>query len=387
MVRGIYVGIPVAAVLIIMVGRVVFTPNVVNIHQVPEKVPEQNCGPCVVRRHLAPEQTQEQTNSVWANEPRATEPNCTNDLKLLCAWSTDRLRTSVVTSMVFRKATGTAASSHERADFDRGELNKMYESADPRLLKVGIVKLNFPTDGNIHVIPMGGEPYFHRSLRDADMVLDGFLRGDHAPKPGQKWLDFGGSHGRVAQVMAAAYPETSWSVCDPIADTVKWAAAHLPAVSFTVMDQMPPMSGYRDSTFSGIYAISIWSHYSKVPALAWFEEMHRILEPGGLLWFSTHGFQAVNYATLEAAVLHPRREEMVKELYHSGHYYYPMFGAAGDWNSPDGEGGALWGFGAFTPEWLTKYVLNAPDHPWRMEYYGPGANENHQDVFVLSKKK
>lgn len=165
MVRGIYVGIPVAAVLIIMVGRVVFTPNVVNIHQVPEKVPEQNCGPCVVRRHLAPEQTQEQTNSVWANEPRATEPNCTNDLKLLCAWSTDRLRTSVVTSMVFRKATGTAASSHERADFDRGELNKMYESADPRLLKVGIVKLNFPTDGNIHVIPMGGEPYFHRSLR------------------------------------------------------------------------------------------------------------------------------------------------------------------------------------------------------------------------------
>jgi len=341
----------------------------------------------------------------WITQPRKTKKDEQCDPPLLCAWSIDHPRTQAVSLALWHKGSDdankipTAADSIASAAAGKPSfvethlesLNKQYEQQDANFLRrTGIVHLDI--SNAIHVIPMGGEAYFHRSLRDADLILDGFLRNtdtanNFLPAAGQEWLDFGGSHGRIAQIMAAAYPETMWHVVDPIASTVDWAKARLPKLRFSVMtDARPPLTQYRDGQFTGIYALSIWSHYCEEAALVWLKEMHRLLKPGGRLWFSTHSYQALNYAMLDAAPLHPLRHEMMRELYQKGHYYFPMFGTQGDFGVSDQHGGSWWGFGAFTTEWLAANVLNGnPAQRWRLEYYGPGANENHQDVYVLSK--
>jgi SAM-dependent methyltransferase len=326
-----------------------------------------------------------------ARTPRARTEGCAVSLlPLECAWSTDTVRTQLPSLRLYQRWIDGIPNARKAAwdEPHYNRLNSAYQEGDAALLATGIVKLNLPRE--IHVIPTGGEAYFRRSLRDADLVMDGLVRNGVAggePAAGEDWLDFGGSHGRLAQIMAAAYPATTWHVCDPIADTVAWAAARLPTLQFRVMEsQQPPLAHYNDNQFTAVYALSIWSHYSAAAALAWLDEMHRILKPGGRLWFSTHGYQALNFAALEAAAVHGRRDSMMHDLYTQGHYYYPMFGSTGDWGVADGAQGSWWGYGAFTTEWLAAHVLNNPARGnWRLEYYGPGVNEKHQDVYVLSK--
>ena len=267
----------------------------------------------------------------------------------------------------------------------RVHLNNLYERN--KLAKVGLPLLALSSD--IHVIPTGGEPYMRRTLRDADMVLEGFgMAGKWQPQPGEAWLDFGGSHGRITRIMAAAYPNTSWWCTDPIEGSIEYGKKHVPSVNFVKTNQDPPIRVFEDEKFHSVYAVSIWSHYNEAPALAWFREMHRIMAPGGLLWFTTHGFQSINFGMLDAAPQKPHRTGLFDQLYKKGHAFFPMFGSSGDFGLPDGSSaGMKWGWGGFTTEWLAAKVLNGDDRPWKLEYFGPGRSERNQDVYVLRKRK
>jgi len=322
----------------------------------------------------------------WALEAR--EATCGPPANpVVCGWSVVHPAMALATARILKRLDVPRSKVFQDYWKEGGlydKISDMYEAADSKLLALGIRRLDLPTE--IHMIPIGGQRYFNRALRDADMIAEGMYRGGTAPRPGETWLDFGGSHGRVTQVMAAAYPDTKWYACDPLLGTIDWAKKHVPSVSFIQSPQLPPIEDFADSSFSGIYAISIWSHYNEFAALAWFKEMHRLLRGDGKLWISTHGYQAVNFGAFEAAVAHKHREVMVEQLYRKGHWYFPMFGEDGDWGNPDGRGGALWGYGAFTAEWMAKKVLNDVSTPWTLSHFGPGANGEHQDVYVLTKQ-
>ena len=105
-------------------------------------------------------------------------------------------------------------------------------------------------------------------------------------------LDFGCSSGRVVRVLAAAYPDVSWSGCDPIESSIVWARENLPGIEFEVSPVEPPLP-YEDASFDFVFAISIWSHFSAGAALRWWDEMHRMLRPGGHLVLTTHGYQTI----------------------------------------------------------------------------------------------
>lgn len=63
--------------------------------------------------------------------------------------------------------------------------------------------------------------------------------------------------------------------------------------NFTPVGAFPPSSFSRDS-FDVIYLYSVFSHLSEDCHLAWVQEFHRILKPGGILITTTRSYEYLN---------------------------------------------------------------------------------------------
>jgi SAM-dependent methyltransferase len=212
-------------------------------------------------------------------------------------------------------------------------------------------------------------------IYEADLVVDALASVDVVMSTVKSGLDIGCSSGRVVRALAAAYPETRWRGCDPNAPAIEWASENLPGIEFFVNDNAPPLP-LPDGSLDLAYAISIWSHFAPELGLRWFEEMHRLIRPGGHLVCTTHGLTSVAYSAA-----HGRSEEQVKEildaLYRKGSWYAPEFGEEGDWGvvNPD------WGTAFLSPEWMLTHLCPR----WRVLEFAPGRNQENQDVYVLQR--
>lgn len=100
-------------------------------------------------------------------------------------------------------------------------------------------------------------------------------------------LDFGCGCGRVLRQWKNL-PETTLYGTDLNAELVQWCGEHLPFASASVNSAEPPVP-FVGECFDAIYAFSVLTHMPLDTQKRWLREFHRILEPGGLLIFSTHG--------------------------------------------------------------------------------------------------
>jgi SAM-dependent methyltransferase len=211
---------------------------------------------------------------------------------------------------------------------------------------------------------------------EADMVVGALNRAGGDISTVSSALDFGCSSGRVLRVLRAAFSGTTWRGCDPNSAAIAWARANLPGIEFFVSGDAPPL-GMEDGSVDLAYAISIWSHFEPNLGLRWFEEMRRLIAPGGHLVCTTHGLTSIAYyATLELRTLIQARE-IVDSLYEKGWWYAPEFGEEGDW----GVVNPSWGTAFLSPEWMLTQLC--PD--WRVVDFAPGRNQLNQDVYVLQR--
>jgi SAM-dependent methyltransferase len=189
-------------------------------------------------------------------------------------------------------------------------------------------------------------------------------------------LDFGCSSGRLVRVLAAAYPQVRWHGCDPNGPAIEWARSAYPDIHIFLSSNSPPLD-LPDGSLELICAISIWSHFAPALGLRWFDEMRRLLRPGGHLVFTTHGFTAVDFYVRNVLRTVPQSDEIVGGLYKRGWWYAQEFGAQGDWGviNPD------WGTAFLSPEWLLAQLCPA----WRVLQFEPGRNQDNQDVYVLQR--
>src|SRR6201999_2694722 len=104
---------------------------------------------------------------------------------------------------------------------------------------------------------------------------------------------------------------------------------------------------YEAGTFDLVLAISIWSHFDEPAALAWLEEMHRIVAPGGHLALTVHGLQSIAFYAAHAPRPPVQLERIRRALYRHGFWYAAEFGEDGD----HGVVHAQWGSAFMSPEW------------------------------------
>lgn len=213
-------------------------------------------------------------------------------------------------------------------------------------------------------------------LYEADLIADALAgMGVELATLGSA-LDFGCSSGRVVSTLAAAYPDTRWHGCDPNAPAIAWAKESLANIEFFVSGDDPPLP-LPEASLDLVYAISIWSHFAPELGLRWFDEMHRLLRPGGHLLITTHGVTSVAHYALLDLRTPQQSQEIADALYREGAWYAPEFGEEGDWGvvNPD------WGTAFLTPEWLLAKLCPR----WSVREFAPGRNQDNQDVYVLQR--
>jgi SAM-dependent methyltransferase len=213
-------------------------------------------------------------------------------------------------------------------------------------------------------------------LYEADMVVSALHSAGVDIAQAGSGLDFGCSSGRVLRVLAAAWPEIRWSGCDPNQLAVEWAQEQFPAISFFSNAQQPPLP-IDEGALGLAYAISIWSHFAEALGLRWFDEMHRIIRPGGHLVLTTHGPQSVAFYVEQGMRAPAQARDITESLYRHGFWYAAEFGQAGDAGVVNPE----WGTAFLTAEWLLTKLCPR----WRVVEYAPGRNQRNQDVYVLQR--
>jgi SAM-dependent methyltransferase len=217
----------------------------------------------------------------------------------------------------------------------------------------------------------GGDPWL------ADLVAGALARAGGTLPEGAAALDFGCSSARVVRFLAAWRPDMRWIGCDPNAEAIAWAQAHLPQLELFTSPQRPPLP-LDAGSLNLAFAISIWSHFAEGAAHRWLEEMHRLLAPGGVLVFTAHGLGAIGHFVRHGALRHAEASAIARELNARGHAFRAVFGEHGDWGVVDPE----WGQAYLTPEWLVRHALPR----WRLLLYEPARLDGNQDLYVLERR-
>lgn len=199
-------------------------------------------------------------------------------------------------------------------------------------------------------------------------------------EPGGRYLDMGCSSGAAVRYLRAAYPEADWHGCDPVDRAIAWASGHLDGISFRVSPQWPPLP-YDSGAFDGVYAISIWSHFSERAALAWFDEMARIIKPGGVLMFTTHGIVTLDYALKNKWRTHEGILQIASDL-RAGRFRFEDVYVDHEEVKSELESIRDWGDAFIPVSWVARRLLDL----WDLLSFQPGRNQENQDLYLLRRK-
>lgn len=100
-------------------------------------------------------------------------------------------------------------------------------------------------------------------------------------------LDMGCGCGRVLRhwngIVGPRFFGTDYNL-----EAVNWTRQNLPAMKVSTNQLAPPLP-YADKAFDLVYAVSVFTHLPDNLQRAWIQEMHRVLEPGGILILTLSG--------------------------------------------------------------------------------------------------
>jgi SAM-dependent methyltransferase len=113
-------------------------------------------------------------------------------------------------------------------------------------------------------------------------------------------VDFGCGWGRITRFFLREVDGEHLVGLDCLEKAVEWNRSTNRWSRFELVDPLPP-SGLPDQSADVIYAYSVFSHLSETVHLAWLQDFHRALRPGGLMVVTTRPRRFVTRAERERA--------------------------------------------------------------------------------------
>lgn len=299
-------------------------------------------------------------------------------------------RRHIVSRGLFDRITAASIAQFELFLADRPELKQALDQAPAEHYRREVLRLgnyylpeHFNRDTGLSafsppqaVHAMVREEVFCGDLYYCDLVTEAMHGAGREILPGRRYLDFGCSSGRVVKTLAAYYSQARFFGCDPLQGAIDWASQNLPGISFSCSGTEPPLD-YPDAYFDMIYAISIWSHYGQSSGHKWLREMHRILQSGGLLVWTTHGIGSLLYYHQQAAMSAADIRYALGKVLNEGFCFLDVFAGHGDWGLKQAE----WGQAFINPVYVLRELLAG----YKLVLFLPRRAENNQDVYVFEK--
>jgi len=130
--------------------------------------------------------------------------------------------------------------------------------------------------------------YQAMGLADAKLVAE--LIVVHHSGPLRRVCEWGCGPGRVIRHVRAALdmPDLELVATDVDQRCVAWCGSHLPDIRFLANQLHPPLP-LDTAGVDCLYALSVFTHLSEPAHAGWMEELLRVVRPGGLIIFTTHG--------------------------------------------------------------------------------------------------
>ena len=128
--------------------------------------------------------------------------------------------------------------------------------------------------------------YWHGGQATAEWLVASL--GRHLPLADARLLEWGCGPGRLIRHLSALVPGATIFGTDYNPATIAWCRAHLPGIHFAHNQLLPPLP-FADGFVDAAYAISIFTHLSAAAHRQWWAELVRVVRPGGLVLFTSHG--------------------------------------------------------------------------------------------------
>lgn len=101
-------------------------------------------------------------------------------------------------------------------------------------------------------------------------------------------LDWGCGPSRITRHLQKLIATASIYASDPNIETILWNQKNIPNIRFEVQEKYPPLP-FRDAYFDLVIGFSVLTHIPSQDQWKWLHEIHRVLQPNGIAWLTTHG--------------------------------------------------------------------------------------------------
>lgn len=202
--------------------------------------------------------------------------------------------------------------------------------------------------------------YFADGRRSAE-CLRGLVRQWLPDKSSGRLLEFAAGYGCVTRhLLAEGLP--GWEIA--CADIHDEAVLFLQRLGARAMPSASRPEDLRLHSFDVVFALAFFSHMPDITFSRWLARLYETVLPGGLLIFTTHGYQS---------------------LPHLGN---PVFNRQGYWFKSDSEQLDLpreeYGLMAVTPAYVCERIKALPGGP-QIAVFNEGLWWNHQDLWVIRR--
>ncbi len=178
-------------------------------------------------------------------------------------------------------------------------------------------------------------------------------------------LDWGCGPARITRHLRKNAKEASIYACDPNMGTIVWNQKNIPNIRFEVQEKYPPLP-FQDRYFDLVIGFSVLTHIPGQDQKKWLHEIHRILQPNGIAWLTTHGHYFIKRLSQKE-----KKEIETKGVYNT-HYHQPGHRMMSTYHSPE------------------KWKIVLEEYFEILEYWDGETYPNKagkQDLWILRKKK